>query len=138
MIENYLLKIPENYMLTASNLLFEASDITNGIDLTAVKSSLFQGSYQTTLTPSPKKIYFYCNQIDELLNEIDGQPSKLLYSWEVSESQGELTYTPKHMVYSNHLIFLFLNKTCCHHLEFALLDNQQQHYTQIILFPIIQ
>ena len=124
MIENYQLKIPDNYMLSASNLLFEALGITNGIDLTAVKSSLFEGSYQTTLTPPPKNIYFYCNQIDDISNEIDGQPSKLLCFWEVSETQGDLTYTPKHMVHSNHLIFLRLNKARCHRLEFALLDNQ--------------
>ena len=86
-IENYQLKIPDNYMFTASNLLFEALGIINNINLTAVKSSLFKGAYQTTLTPPPKKIYFYCNQIDEISNEIDGQPSKLLYSWEVSETQ---------------------------------------------------
>ena len=76
-IENYQLKIPDNYMFTASNLLYEALGITNNINLTAVKSSLFEGAYQTTLTPPPKNIYFYCNQIDEISNEIDGQPSKL-------------------------------------------------------------
>ena len=68
-------------------------------------------------------IYFYCNQIDEISNEINGQPSKLLHSWDVSESQGDLTYNPKHAVNSNHLIFLQLSKTC-HRLEFALLDSQ--------------
>ena len=82
-IENYQLKIPDNYMFTASNLLDEALGITNSINLTAVKSSLFEGAYQTTLTPLPKNIYFYCNQIDEISNKIDGQPSKLLYSWDV-------------------------------------------------------
>ena len=124
-IQNYQLKLPDNYMFTASNLLFEALGITNSINLTAVKSSLFEGAYQTTLTPPPKNIYFYCNQIDEISNEIDAQPSKLLYSWEVSESQGDLTYNPKHIVNSNHLIFLQLNKTC-HCLEFVLLDNQHK------------
>ena len=64
-------------MFTASNLLYEALGITNNINLTAVKSSLFEGAYETTLTPPPKNIYFYCNQIDEISNEIDGQPSKL-------------------------------------------------------------
>ena len=54
---------------------------------------------------------------------MNGQPSKLLYSWDVSESEGDLTYSPKHAVNSNHLIFLQLRKTC-HRLEFALLDNQ--------------
>ena len=37
--------------------------------------------------------------------------------------KGDLTYSPKHAVNSNHLIFLQLKKTC-HRLEFALLDNQ--------------
>ena len=125
-IENYQLKIPDLYTFIASNLLFEALGITNTIKLSAVKSSLFKGAYQTTLTPltpAPENIYFYCNQIDEISNEINGQPSKLLYSWDVSESQGDLTYSPKHAVNSNHLIFLQLSKTC-HRLEFALLDSQ--------------
>ena len=122
-IENYQLKIPDSYTFIASNLLFEALGITNNINLSAVKSSFFKGDYQTTLTPSPKNIFFYCNQIDEISNEINGQPSKLLYSWDVSESQGDLTYSPKHAVNSNHLIFLQLSKTC-HRLGFALLDSQ--------------
>ena len=121
-IENYQLKIPDLHTFIGSNLLFEALGI-NIIKLSAVKSSLFKGTYQTTLTPAPKNIYFYCNQIDEIANEINGQPSKLLYSWDVSESEGDLTYSPKHAVNSNHLIFLQLRKTC-HRLEFALLDNQ--------------
>ena len=121
--ENYQLKIPDLYTFIASNLQFEALGITNTINLSAVKSSLFKEAYLTTLTPTPKNIYFYCNQIDEISNEINGQPSKLLYSWDVSESQGNLTYSPKHAVNSNHLIFLQLSKTC-HRLEFALLDNQ--------------
>ena len=122
-IKNYQLKIPDLYTFIASNLLFEALGITNNIKLSAVKSSLFKGGYQTTLTPPTKNIYFYCNKIDKIFNEINGQPSKLLYSWDVSESQGDLTYSPKHAVNSNHLIFLQLSKTC-HRLEFALLDNQ--------------
>ena len=122
-IKNYQLKIPDLYTFIASNLLFEALGITNTIKLSAVKSSLFKGGYQTTLTPTSKNIYFYCNRIDEIANEINGQPSKLLYSWDVSESQGDLTYSPKHAVNSNHLIFLQLRKTY-HRLEFALLDNQ--------------
>ena len=44
-------------------------------------------------------------------------------SSDVSESQGYLTYSAKHAVNSNHLIFLQARKTC-HRLEFALLDNQ--------------
>ena len=108
-IENYQLKIPDSsYTFTASNVLFEALGITNAIKFSEVKSSLFGGAYQTTLTPTPKKVYFYCNQIDEIANEINGQPSKLLYSWDVSESQGDLTFSPKQGVNSNHLIFLQL------------------------------
>ena len=80
MIENYQLKIPDSYTFISTNLLFEALGITNTIKLSAVKSSLFKGAYQTTLTPTPKYIYFYCNQTDEIANEINGQPSKLLYS----------------------------------------------------------
>ena len=63
MIENYQLKIPDSYTFIASNLLFEALGITNNIKLSAVKSQLFKGDYQTTLTLTPKNIYFYCNQI---------------------------------------------------------------------------
>ena len=122
-IENYQLKSPDLYTFIASNLLFEVLGITNIIKLSAVKSSLFKEAYQTTLTLTPKNIYFYCNKIDEIANEINGQPSKLLYSWDVSESEEDLTYSPKHAVNSNYLIFLQLRKFC-HRLEFALLDNQ--------------
>ena len=123
-IESYQLKIPDSlYTFTASNLLFEALVIANAIKLSAINASLFGGAYQTTLSPTPKNVYFYCNQIDEIANEINGQPSKLLYSWDVSEPDGDLTYSPKHAVNSNHLIFLQLRKIC-HRLEFALLDNQ--------------
>ena len=132
-IENYQPKIPDSYTFTASNLLFEALGITNAIKLSAVKSSLFKGAYQTTLTPTPKNIYFYCHQIDEIANEINGQPSKLLYSWDVSESQGDLTYSPKHAVNSNHLIFIQLRKTC-HRLEFALLHNQNNEIIPILFY----
>ena len=122
-IENYQLKIPDSlYTFTTSNLLFQALGITNAIKLSAINASLFGGAYQTTLTPTQQNLYFYCNQIDEIANEINGQPSKLLYSWDVSESEGDLTYSPEHAVNSKHLIFLQLKKTC-HHLEFALLDN---------------
>ena len=57
-IENYQLKIPDSCKFTASNLLFEALGITNNIKLSAVKSLLFKGVYQTTLTPTPKKYIF--------------------------------------------------------------------------------
>ena len=57
-IENYQLKIPDLYTFIALNLLFEALGITNNIKLSAVKSSLFKGAYQTTLTPTLKNIYF--------------------------------------------------------------------------------
>ena len=125
-IENYQLKISDSlYTFAASNLLFEALGITNAIKLSEINASLFGGAYQTTLTPTPKNVYFYCNQIDKIANEINGQPSKLSYSWDVSESEGNLTYSPKHAVNSNHLIFLQLKKTC-HRLEFALLDNQNR------------
>ena len=73
-IENYQLKIPDLYTFIASNLLFEALGITNTINLSAVKSSLFKGANQTTITPTPKNVYFYCNQIDEISNKINGQP----------------------------------------------------------------
>ena len=80
-IENYQLKIPDSlYTFTASNLLFEALEITNAIRLSEINASLFGRAYQTTLTPTPKNVYFYCNQIDEIAKEINGQPSKLLYS----------------------------------------------------------
>ena len=118
-IENYQPAIPDIYMFIASNLLFEALGITNTINLSAARSSLFKGAYQTTLTPPPKNIYFYCDQIDQISNEINGQPSKLLCSWDVSESQGDLIYSPT--VNSNH--FLQLSKTC-HRLEVALVDSQ--------------
>ena len=110
-IENYQLKTPDLYTFIASNLLFEAIGITNTINLSAVKSSLFKGAYQTTLTPAPKNIYFYISQVDQISNKINSQTSKLLYSWDVSESQRDLIYSPKHGLNSNHSIFLQLSKT---------------------------
>ena len=71
-------------------------------------------------------MFFYCNQIDKIANEINGQLSKLLHSWDVSESQGDLTYSPKHTVNFKDLISLQLRKTC-HRLEFALLDNDNNN-----------
>ena len=47
-IKNYQLKIPDLYTFIGSNLIFEALGITNTINLSAVKSSLFKGAYQTT------------------------------------------------------------------------------------------
>ena len=120
--ENYKLQVPELYSFVTSNLLLQALGIDNANAATATRSPLFGGTYQTTLTPykpPPKKIKFYCHQIDELSNEIDGQPSTLLYSWDVLNSQRDLTYSSS----SNPLIFLQL-KGACHHLKFALLDDQ--------------
>ena len=82
--------------------------ITNNIKPSAVQSQLFKGDYQTTLTPLPKNIYFYCNQVDEISNEINGQPSKLLYTWDVSESQGDLTKKTK--LYPNHFIYNYTHR----------------------------
>ena len=124
-IENYKLKIPELYMFTTSNLLFQALGIDNTNFVTPSKSSLVEGTYNTILKPhqpSPKKIYFYCPQINETSNEIDGQPSKLLCSWNVDESQRDLTFS------FDHLIFLPLKKET-HCLEFMLLDD---HNNEII------
>ena len=117
-IENYKLKIPELYMFTTSNLLFQALGIDNSKFVTAIRSSLIEGIYPTTLKPYqplPKKLYFYSPQINETSNEIDGQPSTLLYSWNVDKP--DLTFS------SNHLIFLPLKKDIVRHLEFILLDE---------------
>ena len=62
-------------MFTASNLLDEALGITNSINLTAVKSSLFEGAYQTTLTPLPKNIYiFTAIKLTKYLTKLMGSP----------------------------------------------------------------
>lgn len=119
-IENYTLKIPELYMFTTSNLLFKALGINNPNFVTFARSSLFEGMYNTTLKPYkplPKNIYFYCRQINDISNEIDGQPSTLLCSLNVNE-QEKLTFSP------NHLIFLPLKKETLS-LEFVLLDDQK-------------
>ena len=58
-IKNYQLKISDSYTFIASNLLFEALGITNTINLSTVKSSLFKGDFQTTLTPPTKNIYIF-------------------------------------------------------------------------------
>ena len=73
-IENYQLKIPDLYTFIASNLLFEALGITNTIKLSAVKSLLFKGAYQTTLTPTPKIYIFTAIKLTKYPTKLMGSP----------------------------------------------------------------
>ena len=79
-------------------------------------SLVFSGSYKTPLvtTPPPKSLSLYCNQINKVKNELDGQPSSLLACMQVFDY--EATISPMH------LVILELG-THRHHLDFKMFDE---------------
>ena len=83
---------------------------------TQIKSTLPPGSYKTSLDtlPPAKSLALHCKQINKVKNELDGQPSSLLASMQVSNYKG--TFSPMH------LVFLELH-THRPHLDFKILDE---------------
>ena len=102
----------------ASNTFFIALDISDKYleKTTQIKSTLSPGTYKTSLDKSPplKSLSLHYKQINEVKNELDGQPSSLLASMHVSNYKA--TFSPIH------LVFLELD-THRHHLDFKILDE---------------
>ena len=80
--------IPKYYLFMADNTIFYALGIQDNYleKATIIRSTLIPGSYMTSLdTSSPPKILsLHCRQINEVKNELDGQPSSFLTSMHVS------------------------------------------------------
>ena len=117
-IKDLKLVIPEYYPFMASNILFIALGILNKRleKNTKIKSKLSPGLYKTLLDtlPPPKSLSLHCKQINNVKNELDGQPSSLMVCMHVSDY--EAAFSPKH------LVFLELD-TGFYHLDFKLLDE---------------
>ena len=75
-------------MFIAPNNIFIALDIQNKYleKTTLIRSTLPLGSYKTSLdtSPPPRSLSLHCRQINKVKNELDGQPSSLLASMNVS------------------------------------------------------
>ena len=82
---------------------------------TIIKSTWTPGSYKTSLVISPpKSLSLHCKQINNVKNELDGQPSSLSASMHISNYNA--TFSPMQ------LVFLELD-THRHHLDFRILDE---------------
>ena len=88
--------MPENYAFLADNNFFIAPGIPEKIleNINIKYSLVFSSSYKTQLvTTLPKKsLSLHCNQINKVRNKLDGQPSNLLASMQVSDY--EATFFP--------------------------------------------
>ena len=82
-----------------------------------IKSILPPGSYKTSLdtSPPPQLLSLHCRQIDKVKNELDDQPTSLLTFMHVSNHKA--TFSPMY------LVFLELGDTHRHHLDFQILDE---------------
>ena len=102
----------------ASNIFFIALGILDKHleKTTIIKSTLPPGSYKTSLdtSPPPKSLSLHCKQINKVKNELDGQPSNLLASMQVSDY--EATFPQMHLV-------LLELDTRWHHLDFKILNE---------------
>ena len=102
----------------ASNIFFIALGILDKHleKTTIIKSTLPPGSYKTSLdtSPPPKSLSLHCKQINKVKNELDGQPSNLLASMQVSDY--EATFSQMHLV-------LLELDTRWHHLDFKILNE---------------
>ena len=102
----------------ASNIFFIALGILDKHleKTTIIKSTLPPGSYKTSLdtSPPPKSLSLHCKQINKVKNVLDGQPSNLLASMQVSDY--EATFSQMHLV-------LLELGTLWHHLDFKILNE---------------
>ena len=96
--------IPKEYLFMADNTIFYALGIQNNYleKTTLIRSTLPPGSYKTSLdtSPPPKILSLHCKQVNKTKNELDGQPSSLLFSTHV------LNYAASFSL--DHLVFLDL------------------------------
>ena len=118
-IKELRLVIPEHYTFMVFSIFFIALGIVDKhLEKTMlIKSTLPPGSYKTSFdtSPSPQLLSLHCRQINKVKNELDGQPSSLLAFTHVSNYQA--TFSP------THLVFLELDNTHRHHLDFKILDE---------------
>ena len=118
-IKDLKLVIPQYYTFMADNTIFIVLGIQYNFleEITAARSTLLPGSYKTSLDtlPPPKILSLHCRQINKVKNGLDGQPSGLLTSMHVSNYYA--TFPPAH------LIFLELEDMCHQHLDFKILDE---------------
>ena len=113
-IKDLKLVILKHYTFMASNTIFNALGIFDSYleKTTLNKSTLSPDSYKTCLDtlpasppPQKKSLSIYCEQINIVKNEIDGQPSSLLTCTQVSDYKAAFTLM--------HLVFLELNTHHC-------------------------
>ena len=100
-IKNLRLTVPENYAFIADNNFFTALGIPEKIlkNINIKYSLVFSGSYKTQLvtTPPPKSLSIHYNQINQVKNELDGQPSRLLACMQVSNYKA--TFSLMHLFF---------------------------------------
>ena len=117
-IKELKLVIPEDCTFMASNTIFIALGIPNNYleKTTLIRSTLSPGSQKTSLdtSPPPKSLSRHCKQINNVKNELDGQPSSLLACMHVSNYKA--TFSPMR------LVFLELD-THRPHLDFKIVDE---------------
>ena len=100
-IKDLRLVMPEQYTFMASNILFIAHGILDKYleKTTQIKSTLLPGSYKASLdtSPPPRLLSLHCQQIKNVKNELDGQPTSLTARMHVSNN--EATFSPMHLVF---------------------------------------
>ena len=103
-MKNLKLVIPKEYLFMADNIIFYALGIQDKYleKTTLIRSTLPSSSYKTSLdtSPPPKILSLHCKLVNKTKNEIDGQPSSLLFSTHV------LNYATSFSL--AHLVFLEL------------------------------
>ena len=77
-IKDVKLVIPEHYTFMVSNTIFVVLGILGKHPerTMLIKSTLLPGSYKTLLdtSPPPKSLSLHCKEINQVKNELDGQP----------------------------------------------------------------
>ena len=142
-IKNLKLVIPEYYTFMTDNTIFIALGISDKHleKTTLVRSTLFPGSYKTSLdaSPRPKSLSLHCKQINKVKNELDGQPSSLLARMNVSNHKA--SFSPMHLVFlelaahRNHLDFKIIDENSNEIIPrtfYLQLLNKQRVYTTMI------
>ena len=103
-IKDLRLVIPKDYTFMADNIIFIVLGMQDKYleKTTLIRSVLPPGSYKTSLdtSPPPKILSLHCKQVNKTKNDLDGQPSSLLFSTHV------LNYAASFSL--DHLVFLDL------------------------------
>ena len=112
-----------------SNTIFIAFDIQDKYleKTTLIRSTLPPRSFKTSLntSPLPKPLLLHCKQINKVRNELDGQPSSLFASMNVSNYKA--TFYPIHLVF----LELELHQP---HLDFKILDENNNEVLPRIFY----